>query len=148
MSFSLDIKNFAEKTERNIQDVKTSVAIDLFAAIIKSTPVGNPKYWQTPKAPKGYVGGRLRGNWQVSTGRPILTTIPRIDPNGNDTKKEMEQEVQKSVGDQTIYMTNNLPYAVRVEYGHSSQQRPEGMVRVNILAFENAIAEAIRNLPK
>jgi len=148
MNFSLDIKDFAEKTSRNIQDVKAEVASDLFGAIIKSTPVGNSKYWQNPKAPKGYVGGRLRGNWQTSINTPILTTTPRIDPNGNDTIKEMQQEVQKAVGDQTIYMTNNLPYAVRVEYGHSRQQRPEGMVRVNILAFENAIAEAIRNLPK
>jgi hypothetical protein len=58
MTFSLDIKEFAEKTKRNVNDVKQAAAIELFGMIIKATPVGNPSLWKSPPPP-GYVGGRV-----------------------------------------------------------------------------------------
>tara|TARA_R110000868_G_scaffold89904_1_gene249940 strand:+ start:420 stop:866 length:447 start_codon:yes stop_codon:yes gene_type:complete len=148
MTFSLDIKEFAEKTKRDMLEVKVIVAIDLFSRVIMSTPVGNPDLWEKKKAPPGYVGGRLRGNWQASAGSPIIGTIPTIDPSGKETIREMTAELEGVKADQSIFLTNSLPYANRIEYGHSQRQRPEGMVRVNILLFENAINNAIRKVSK
>jgi hypothetical protein len=57
--------------------------------------------------------------------------------------------VNQSVVDDTIYISNNLPYAYRVEYlGWSRQQRPEGMVRVSMTRYKEAIQKAIAKLPK
>jgi hypothetical protein len=38
----------------------------------------------------------------------------------------------KNIGVGSVtYMTNNLPYAIPIEYGHSKQS-PAGMVRINV----------------
>ena len=151
MTFSSDIKEFAEKTKKDIADVKKYAAITIFTDIVKATPVGNPDYWQEVngkprKAPPGYTGGRLRGNWQTSLNTPIHTEIARIDPNGGDVLKEMQATVYNSEVKDSIFLTNNLPYAVPVEYGHSKNQRPMGMLRVSIAGFENAIKEALQKV--
>ena len=151
MTFSSDIKEFAEKTKTEIADVKKYAAIKIFTDIVKATPVGNPDYWKKVngkprKAPPGYTGGRLRGNWQTSLNTPIHTEIARIDPDGGDVLKEMQATVYNSNVEESIFMTNNLPYAIRVEYGHSKKQRPMGMLRVSIAGFENAIKEALRKV--
>ena len=43
----------------------------------------------------------------------------------------------------TAYLVNNLPYAVPLEYGHSSQA-PAGMVRVTIAEFQQIVEAAVR----
>lgn len=153
MTFSSDIKAFAEKTKTDIADVKKYAAIKIFTDIVKATPVGNPDYWQEVngkprKAPPGYTGGRLRGNWQTSLNTPIHTEIARIetDPEGGDVLKQVHAIVNGSSVEESIFLTNNLPYAIRVEYGHSKKQRPMGMLRVSIAGFENAIKEALRKV--
>ena len=142
MSFSVDVREFAEKAMISVEKAKQYAAIEIFGAVIKATPVGNPAIWKNP-APRGYTGGRLRGNWRTSVRDPDLIAIARIDKNGTETAKEMTAAVRSAVGDDTIFMTNNLPYAQAVEFGWS-QQAPTGMVRVAILGFQNAVAEGAK----
>jgi len=146
MSFSLDLKEFAEKTERNVDDVKQAVALDLFGKVIKATPVGNPSIWKS-KPPKGYTGGRLRGNWQASVNTPATGVLDAKDKNGNATIGKMTAVIESQKGDGVLWLSNNLPYAYRVEYGWSTQA-PSGMVRTTIAAFESAIARAIQKVEK
>ena len=108
MTFALDIKDFAKKTGQNIQDVKAIVALDMFGKVVMATPVGNPILWETPRAPAGYVGGRLRGNWQASRNTPIKTTTSRIDASGEETIKSISTTVEKATGDDSIFISNNL----------------------------------------
>jgi hypothetical protein len=89
-----------------------------------------------------YSGGRFRGNWQVTFNVPASGELDRIDPSGMDTLQDgIEQIGRYTYGIQSIYFTNNLPYSVRLEFGHS-KQAPNGMVRVAALNaqayFENA----------
>ncbi|KFA58958.1 hypothetical protein A9G48_02920 [Gilliamella sp. wkB18] len=89
-----------------------------------------------------YSGGRFRGNWQVTFNVPASVELDRIDPSGMDTLKDgIEQIGRYTNGVQSIYFTNNLPYSVRLEFGHS-KQAPNGIVRVAALNaqvhFENA----------
>jgi len=155
-TFSVDIKAFAEQAMASIEHAKQVVAINIFSNVIFTTPVGNPKIWlyKHPQKgyvdfllyrdrPKGYVGGALRGNWRTSVRDPELTPTDRIDANGSATKKEMESVVNTSTGDDTIYMTNNLPYALRVENGWS-QQAPTGMVGLAIQGFQDEVAKAAK----
>ena len=132
MSFSLDIKEFAEKTGRDIDQTIRSASVDVFGLIITETPVDE---------------GTLRGNWQASLGSPVSGILNVQDKTGEDTKRKMRAVVNTHSGDGAIYMANNLPYARPIEYGWSRQKAPNGMVRVNILRFEEAINKAIRELP-
>ena len=149
MTFSSDIKAFAAKTSRNLDDVRAYSAITLFSNIIMATPVGNPDFWQgNGKAPAGYTGGRLRGNWQASINVPDNSTSKQIDPSGGKTLKDMSAKMLGVTGDESLFMTNNLPYAVSIEYGHSKKQRPMGMVRVSIAAFEDAVKSALQKVDR
>lgn len=132
MTFSLDIKEFAEKTERNVNDVKQTVAIDLFGSIIKSSPVDT---------------GRFRGNWNASIGSPDLSVSESADVSGQSSTSEMTKTITTSTVNDSLFMSNNLPYAERLEYGWS-KQAPSGMVRINIARFQAAIQKAIAKLPK
>ena len=78
---------------------------------------------------QGYVGGRFRGNWQFSIDSPATEELDRIDPSGSEAIAALLTQVQALTIGQTAYIVNNLPYAVPLEYGHSTQA-PKGMVRV------------------
>jgi hypothetical protein len=105
-----------------------------------ATPVGNPDNWKNPKsAPIGYVGGRLRGNWQISSDAPASGTVEIIDPEGTKTTANVEHFILSKdfKKDIEIYLTNNLPYAYTIEYDGHSDQAPEGMVRSNLIRITN-----------
>jgi hypothetical protein len=101
------------------------------------------------KKPDGYTGGRFRGNWQIG-----LDTLPteetgRVDKTGSRTLSAgMSVLEQFKVGQvQTIYIANNVPYAIPLEYGHS-KQAPNGMVRLSVMEFTDAMEEALREAKK
>jgi hypothetical protein len=95
-------------------------------------------------AGQGYVGGRFRGNWQFSIDAPVTGELDRIDRSGNETIAELKAQVAALTVGQTAYIVNNLPYAIPLEYGHSTQA-PGGMVRVTLARFKAIVEEAVRS---
>jgi hypothetical protein len=140
-NFLSSINAFVDKAKAKNELVVKKASLEILQDIIRMSPVGQPELWQG-YAPKGYVGGRFRGNWQVTFNVPASVELDRIDPSGMDTLKDgIEQIGRYTNGVQSIYFTNNLPYSVRLEFGHS-KQAPNGIVRVAALNaqvhFENA----------
>ena len=125
MSFALDVSKFVEKAKKNPEKVMRQVSIKLFSAIIKTTPV---KY------------GRARMNWMASDGTPASGTTDATDRSGNIAIGNATSFVLKATDWREFTLTNNLPYAQRLEYGWS-QQAPAGMVRVNVARFQQLINE-------
>ncbi|MCC2000319.1 hypothetical protein [Enterobacter bugandensis] len=100
------------------------------------------------KAPPGYTGGRFRGNWQVSFDAPTTYETGRVDKTGNLTKAAGNYTLSLfKVGMKAIYFCNNVPYAYRLEMGHSSQA-PGGMVRITAAEFQRFFEEAVREVTK
>ncbi|WP_205299983.1 hypothetical protein [Pantoea sp. Tr-811] len=95
-------------------------------------------------AGQGYVGGRFRGNWQFSIDSPATGELDVVDRSGNETIAQLKAQVEALTIGQTAYIVNNLPYAIPLEYGHSTQA-PAGMVRVTLANFQRIVDEAIRN---
>lgn len=96
---------------------------------------------------KGYVGGRFRGNWQVSFDAPKTESIPLIDPRGVEAKgaaATLIQSFDSEVG--TIWLMNNLPYGPRLEYEAWSKQAPAGMVRISVTEFQTYVNAAVAGL--
>lgn len=107
------------------------VALDTLRGVVFGTPVGQPRLWKR-KAPKGYVGGFHRGQWQVSSGQPAEGQVARRS--GQEVISDAES-AGLELGE-TAWITNNGPAITRLEFaGHSSQAR-EGWVR--------AVVERIR----
>ncbi|MFZ4998565.1 hypothetical protein EKN30_22450 [Enterobacter asburiae] len=100
------------------------------------------------KAPPGYTGGRFRGNWQVSFDAQTTDETGRVDKTGNLTKAAGNYTLSLfKVGMKAIYFCNNVPYAYRLEMGHSSQA-PGGMVRITSAEFQRFFEDAVREVTK
>lgn len=107
------IKNLLRE---EMEQAARAIALDLFSRIMVRSPVDT---------------GRFRGNWQIDIASPALQMLERFDPAGQSTiMEEASKLIAFKIGT-TIHIRNNVPYSVRLEYGHSSQA-PNGMVRVTI----------------
>jgi hypothetical protein len=92
--------------------------------------------------------GRFRGNWNVSIGDADLSTTDETDADGEQTIVR-GSAVLAGVGaeDTVVYLTNNLPYAVPLENGHS-KQAPIGMVGITVSEFQTYVDQEVRKLQK
>ena len=210
MSFSLDLKAFAEKAKGNVEQVVKKVSIDLLNAVVDRSPVGKPELWaaniqhrqantaaadaydynvairntvinltgsnftKSGKLKRGvkyakkltkaervqnfninglvtgkdYVGGRFRGNWQVSFEVGETGVLDLIDPRGASAKSSGMQVIEQfKIGVSSIWMMNNLPYGPRLEYEGWSSQAPAGMVRISTTEFQTFVNKAVAELP-
>ena len=141
MSFTADLSAFALRGTAALDKRVRAITTELFSSVIMSSPVGDRELWKRhiehpnwALQPKGYVGGRFRGNWQTTQDVPAMGVTARIDPTGAMAIAEVAERMG-GAGSIT-YMANNLPYAQRLEYDGWSGRAPEGMVRVNMARLE------------
>lgn len=129
-SFSEDLKKFAGKVDPSV--VVQKVALDLFGRVILRTPVDS---------------GRARANWQTSLGSPqegeveTVNNIP-VGASGGSAFDEVAQVVSNYQGDESIFLSNNLPYTEVLENG-SSSQAPAGMVKVTLAEYPHIVENAV-----
>ncbi|WP_116867155.1 hypothetical protein [Pseudomonas syringae] len=95
-------------------------------------------------AGQDYVGGRFRGNWMFGIGAPDGTTTEELDPSGSKSTARIVNGVLEFHAGDVAYITNSLPYAIPLEFGHSNQA-PGGMVRITVARFQQIVEAAIRN---
>ncbi len=126
MSFSEELRlatlNITEKVDAD----RKAITLELFNSVILDTPVDT---------------GRARGNWQTTKNTPAGGQIERLDPGGGQATQEAAEQVLSSISDGTLYLTNNLPYIMPLEYGHSAKQAPTGMVRKNLSRITQILRE-------
>lgn len=95
--------------------------------------------------------GRFKGAWQAGVGSANTSETSRVDktPLGDFDKVGASlatQEVLKSwKPGQTIWLTNSMPYAKRLEYGWS-KQAPSGVVRLTVQNYSAYLAKAVKDL--
>ncbi|EMY7638805.1 MULTISPECIES: hypothetical protein [Citrobacter] len=96
------------------------------------------------KKPEGYVGGRFKNNWYVGLdSQPTETNdIPDASGQGSNSRGLAVLEVFRVGQVNSIYFTNNLPYAQALENGHSNQA-PGGMVGLTALDAAQYFREAM-----
>ena len=122
-TFALDLSKAIEAAKENAGLVIKKATFELFRSVIEKSPVDT---------------GRFRANWNVAVGSPDLSTNKETDdsPRGEPSVQNMQKVVLNSKFiDQSIFLTNSLPYANRLEEGWSEQQAPNGMVRISIAEF-------------
>lgn len=121
-TFAAGVKKWADKTLVNFEALRRATILELFSSVVLDTPVDE---------------GRLRGNWQITSGRPASGEVEITDPEGNVTISKIQAFVgadKNPTTDKVTLLTNNLPYAYRIEYdGWSHTKAPKGMVRKNAI---------------
>ena len=125
--FTLDVKAFCEKAKKNPEIVMRQVSMKLFSAIILGSPVDT---------------GRFRNNWFASGATPSRETTTYTGKQGTAAISRVSKVITEArgYGWTELTLTNNLPYAQRLEYGWS-KQAPVGMVRVNVARFNTLLEQ-------
>lgn len=129
MSFTAQIGNFRTRSIGECKRIRDGVAIELFGAVITDTPVDT---------------GRLRGAWVTTHGEPSAEQPELFDREGAATLDAAKEAVANAPFKDTVYFANNLPYARPIEYGHSAQKAPHGMVRRNVVRFQSLLDKKAR----
>lgn len=132
MTFAADLAKFQHKTGKNMDQLVRNVTLEMANSVIEMSPVDT---------------GRFRGNWQHGSGSPDLSTNEALDPNGAASKARIAASTANVKAGGIEYVTNNLPYAISLEYGRSTQA-PSGMVRITVARFRQLIAKALQSIPK
>lgn len=132
MSFAFDLKKFAEKAGANAEQVVRKTTFALAKKVVEKTPVDT---------------GRARANWQFGDGAMVSGTLDETDKSGDPTKNRLEEEILKSRVGGVTYIQNNLPYALRLEYGWSKQS-PSGMVRTSMAEVDQELRKATGEIDK
>nr|WP_314583447.1 HK97 gp10 family phage protein [uncultured Pseudomonas sp.] len=127
-SFAASLAEFAEQAKEAIDNVFREVIIEIGSSVIRMSPVDT---------------GRFRGNWQFSIDSPAVGSLDRVDINGSRATAELVNGALQFKAGETAYIVNNLPYAIRLEYGWSDQA-PGGFVRITLDRFQRIVEEAIR----
>lgn len=107
----IENKNLTEKQLR-------AGMFDAANTVILGSPVGAPELWQQP-APDYYRAGSYRSNHRISISK--ITSFEKDISSQSGVMLELQSELSKFKIGQTVFMSNPLPYAVALEYGHSSQ---------------------------
>lgn len=118
-----DLVTAIENLSKFPEKVVRGTLIDLAQKVIVRSPVDT---------------GRFRNNWNSSIGTPNSATTTASDASGSKAKAQAVNTIKSMDMGSTFYMTNNLPYAKRLEFGYSDQA-PSGMVRITVAEFQNAI---------
>ncbi|TDJ77250.1 HK97 gp10 family phage protein [Pseudomonas putida] len=126
-SFSAQLQQFAEAAKEAMDLTFREVVFLVGQRLVTMSPVDT---------------GRFRSNWQFSTGAPALGEIAEIEGAGETLDRLLLAAGDLTAGE-VAHIVNNLPYAIPLEYGHSSQA-PGGMVRVTVADFQRIVEEAIR----
>ena len=89
--------------------------------------------------------GRFKNNFQCGIGLINTDTSAAPDKSGSGAISRTVTALEGWKLGQTIYMTNSLPYARRLEFGWS-QKAPGGMVRLTVQDFHSKLAQVVAEL--
>ena len=132
-SWERDMRRLRGLTEKKMTKVYRIAVMETTKDIIMDTPVDE---------------GRLRGNWQAGINDQPSGQLDLLDKTGMTTIGRITAIIAPLQYDQVLVFCNNLPYAVPIEYGHSREKAPQGMVRRNISNWNarvDRIARVVRN---
>lgn len=125
--FALDVRAWCDRQKANLDIVVRKITLEAFRRVVMRSPVDT---------------GRFRGNWQPTVGTIATSSLITEDKSGAATVANIAAFVESVKRGDVIYLTNNLAYARRLEYGWSSQA-PEGMVGRTAAEFQQVINASV-----
>jgi hypothetical protein len=105
-SFTLQLQQFADKTKAHSDEVVGRVVVTIAQRLDERSPVDT---------------GRFRGNWQLGIESVPQGETGRLDPGGSATVGAIIAGIPAEAAGHIYYLTNNVPYAQRLEEGWSKQ---------------------------
>lgn len=122
------INRWVEEVEDDVKSILQTIVFRIGREVVTLSPVDT---------------GRFKGNWQLTIGSPATGSLLRYDESGGITLSDMSRVVRTLSPGQVAYIQNTVEYGYDLEYG-SSQQAPDGMVRITEAKFAILVNEAVR----
>ena len=126
MSFASDLKRYGKKLNLSLDEVAVSVCSQVVKSVIEKTPVDK---------------GGAKSNWVATINKPYSGLVKSKDATGSIAIGK-GLTVAKQASGNIFYLTNNLSYIRKLEYGGYSSgpkivggfstQAPNGMVRITM----------------
>ena len=123
-SFALQVGAWADKARNNAEVVTRKVVMEIVTRVVQRTPVDT---------------GRARANWQTTFGAPGVAVLDQADKTGAGAIGRGVNVAGRFPMGATVWISNALPYAAKLEYGWS-KQAPAGMVRVTVAEFQGLVS--------
>lgn len=127
MGFADDLNKLCKRAGDKAEMVVRKTALELQSGMIERSPVDT---------------GRFKSNWACGVG--AVNTDTSAAP-GTDAEGRTRTVLEGWKPGQTIWLTNSLVYARRLENGWS-QQAPSGMVRLTVQSYSQALARAVASI--
>lgn len=122
--FNLALRRFTEELlPEQVVLFHKKLTLEALARVVRRTPVDT---------------GRARGNWQATIGSPATGQVDAVDRGGGETVAAGARAIAKLPPYSVSFLTNNVPYAQRLEEGWS-QQAPKGMVALTFAELESVL---------
>ena len=128
-SFALDLQRFARKASAVPDQILRKVVFDITREIIQKTPVDT---------------GHARSNWFWGV-QVVSDEDATLSKSGAPSLARAASFASTVRSGGVVYLTNNLPYILPLEFG-SSQQAPAGMVRITVARWQSIVDRAARAL--
>jgi hypothetical protein len=147
--FAADVERFLDKTVNTMDEMTKELLVLIMVRIDERSPIGNPRFWKYP-APPGYKPGLFRGSWMLG-----VDSINEKKPNTRDPSRAKNaggmlavaramKKIPQDAAGHVYYYSNNVPYAIRLEYGWSVRQSPYGIVGVTRTEFHMHLKTALK----
>ena len=130
MGFAEDLKKICDRAGDKAELVVRRAALDIGGQLVDRSPVDT---------------GRFKNNWQTGIGGIDKSTSAAADLGGAGAMARLAAQVAAWKPGQSIFVSNSLVYAYRLETGWS-KQAPSGIVRLTVQNFEQAVAKAAKGL--
>lgn len=129
MTFSADLQRFTQKAGGRLDTVLRRSVLEMTRDIVRKTPVDT---------------GHARSNWFWGVYQ-VTSTDSAMSKNGAPSIARSNDFARSLRAGGVVYLTNNLPYIMALEFG-SSQQAPAGMVRTTVSRWQSIVDRAARAL--
>lgn len=128
MSFQLDLARLIQRAEGRVDDVVRASTLRMGRQVVLMSPVDT---------------GRFKGNWVYGANKINPDNQNPPDKSGGSSVTRLVTGVAAWKAGETMYFTNSLPYAKRLEYGYS-QQAANGMVRLAVQNWQDWVSAEAR----
>ena len=121
------LRKIAERNKQKLGEVVKETVRDLGNQMIDNSPVKS---------------GQFKNNWKGSVGAIDTDASAEADTSGAVSKASIEAALENWKPGETVFVSNSLPYARRIETGWSGAA-PAGVVAVTMASAEQAVKRAV-----
>jgi hypothetical protein len=133
MGWEEQVGKLFDRQKKNMSLFYKKVAFDVFTEIVLRTPVDT---------------GRARANWVVTIDQPNETEVEGVDKSGTQAMGNGLKTINRANEMPDFWITNNLPYIEKLEFGGSRIKAPAGMVRVTVARWREFLEDNKDELDK